>query len=910
MASATLACRGGPSWACRWRLVLGVHVVSASLLHPVGTQAPDSQVFPYMSGHYIQPAHTEVAGPKGTNKFWANWVVSSGAHQAIYPGPYSLRWASTAAGAPPDLRVSHGEATNVYGNAQTTGADRIEWYTTPFVGEFGLGTVESSGGQGHAIVREGLFGVWAAWRGPTGTSRQVTYPIFSGMTYVSALFEGGFTPRITSERAITTIHKVGDGIWRFVNNGGVDFRVYALTPAGEPVDGSFDFDAAGQLNGPLEGWIRLARVVEPGDEAVLDAHAGAVLTGVDLEVLAGGAVRYVFEKSGDSSTPVLHFAYRHHLALFAGVEQSEAVGLAPMRAPTKGHMHGVVGDAWSLAVDLSEVSGLGFLPGGEPEGSQVPFLAQEALGTLQWFLHNDNWKTALFKTSYYFSGKGFQKVAMICLLMEKFYGASDGQTQACAGILEAGFRCLYDPAYSGDCAGAPSGTYYDQDWGGIPSKDGYSSEGCMGWADFGNACYNDHHYHYGYFVVAGAVLVKLVPSMAADAAFVTYVEMLIRDTTNPSPLDAYFPAFRSFDWFDLHSWSRGVTPSAEGKDQESTSEELNLLYGIHLWGTVTGRAALRDLGQTMLALCAVTVREFFLLEAGNQNHPEDFVKNHVTGIFFQNKVHYTTWFGSEEKYIHGIQMLPLSPALQLTRKREFCQQEWDDIISGLPLSATDPWTSIMLTGTLAFIDPVDAFTRLAAMDPGHMDDGLTRAWALYWAASLSGGGAGLPTGTTIVPTTPETSTMEGSSASRITTTETGSTTNSASVTSSTTITSTSGSITSESSSASMASTTETGTLAPTHTLPPTTSPASSVDLCGHAATQCFHPGEIEAYLDMGCLPSGGLGCNAFGLACCRFCGAGSYASIPCPSSATPSPPPTPSAAAPALTPQPAPALRR
>ena len=28
----------------------------------------------------------------------------------------------------------------------------------------------------------------------------------------------------------------------------------------------------------------------------------------------------------------------------------------------------------------------------------------------------------------------------------------------------------------------------------------------------------------------------------------------------------------SFDWFDLHSWSRGLAPNPEGKDEESTSE--------------------------------------------------------------------------------------------------------------------------------------------------------------------------------------------------------------------------------------------------------------------------------------------------------------------------------------------------
>ena len=47
-------------------------------------------------------------------------------------------------------------------------------------------------------------------------------------------------------------------------------------------------------------------------------------------------------------------------------------------------------------------------------------------------------------------------------------------------------------------------------------------------------------------------------------------------------------------------------------------------------------------------------------------------------------------------------------------------------------------------------DSVDT-TRLSAMLPEHMDDGLTWAWALYWSASLSNG-AGLPS-TTVGPTT-------------------------------------------------------------------------------------------------------------------------------------------------------------
>ena len=33
----------------------------------------------------------------------------------------------------------------------------------------------------------------------------------------------------------------------------------------------------------------------------------------------------------------------------------------------------------------------------------------------------------------------------------------------------------------------------------------------------------------------------------------------------------FFLLLGSFDWFDLHSWSRGLAPNPEGKDEESTS---------------------------------------------------------------------------------------------------------------------------------------------------------------------------------------------------------------------------------------------------------------------------------------------------------------------------------------------------
>lgn len=99
------------------------------------------------------------------------------------------------------------------------------------------------------------------------------------------------------------------------------------------------------------------------------------------------------------------------------------------------------------------------------------------------------------RSSYYFSGKGFQKIGSLCLLLEESYGTNHSHTVACVEILAKGFRCLYDPAEA-DCAGAPEGSYYESEWGGIASKEGFADSGCRT-ADFGNACYNDHHFHFG-----------------------------------------------------------------------------------------------------------------------------------------------------------------------------------------------------------------------------------------------------------------------------------------------------------------------------------------------------------------------------------------------------------------------------
>lgn len=154
---------------------------------------------------------------------------------------------------------------------------------------------------------------------------------------------------------------------------------------------------------------------------------------------------------------------------------------------------------------------------------------------------------------------------------------------------------------------------------------------------------SDHHYHYGYFIHAAAIIRHLDPNWRSDE-LVAYIDSLLRDVTNMSTNDNHFPRFRAFDWYMGHSWSQGIFVSLDGKDEESTSEDINLYYGMSLWGRVNNRPDMDNMGAMMLTIARRSIQAYFLMDDDNMNHPRAFVGNKVTGILFENKVDHTTYF--------------------------------------------------------------------------------------------------------------------------------------------------------------------------------------------------------------------------------------------------------------------------
>merc|ERR1719330_194101 len=150
----------------------------------------------------------------------------------------------------------------------------------------------------HEIQDEGLFGINVLVKEAEGHGT-MEYPIFAGMAYVSVRFAGGLTPKLEGFHYLHSfsIVKVRNGVWSASSLGFERMRIYALTATGDFVDDSYEWHWD-VLSKPLDGWIRIARVHSDSDLAVLDAHVGRIVTGVELQIDEPGAVQYNFQTVG------------------------------------------------------------------------------------------------------------------------------------------------------------------------------------------------------------------------------------------------------------------------------------------------------------------------------------------------------------------------------------------------------------------------------------------------------------------------------------------------------------------------------------------------------------------------------------------------------------------------------------
>ena len=246
---------------------------------------------------------------------------------------------------------------------------------------------------------------------------------------------------------------------------------------------------------------------------------------------------------------------------------------------------------------------------------------------------------------------------------------------------------------------------------------------------------NDHHFHYGYFVMAASTVAQYDPAWALR--WKEMVDMVIRDCNSPYRDDVMFPFMRAFDIYAGHSWASGDAAFASGNNQESTSEAINFAAGTALWGIATQDTLIRDLGIFLYTTETASLVNYWL-DRNNICFPSDF--NHsMVGIIWGDKADYATWFSSEPECIHGINMLPFTAAsLYLGSDDDYVMRNYTEIISNNGGPVND-WLDIMWE-FLAFGDPDSAVAALENNADYTPEDGESKAHTYHWIHNLFAAG--------------------------------------------------------------------------------------------------------------------------------------------------------------------------
>jgi endoglucanase Acf2 len=267
--------------------------------------------------------------------------------------------------------------------------------------------------------------------------------------------------------------------------------------------------------------------------------------------------------------------------------------------------------------------------------------------------------------------------------------------------------------------------YYNNTWGtiaGFPASFAADSQ------------LNDHHFHWGYFIMAAAKIAQYDASWASQSNWGGMVELLIRDAAAWDRNDTLFPFLRSFDIYAGHGWAGGHGATSDGNNQESSSESMNFSAAVALWGSITGNDDIRDLGIYLYTNETQAIEQYWF-DVDNEVFPDWFGHNCLGIVWGTGGVH-STWFSGQPEMIHGINYLPLTSAsLYLGRNSDYVMDNYNELVAenGGP---EDVWHDIIWE-YLALSNPQQALSKFNSNPTYSVEGGETRAHTYYWLHSMN-----------------------------------------------------------------------------------------------------------------------------------------------------------------------------
>ncbi|PTU23259.1 hypothetical protein P175DRAFT_0432895 [Aspergillus ochraceoroseus IBT 24754] len=690
--------------------------------------------------HPVAKTGINSTGPIETNKFYAGFFLGTQSN-ATFTHPYSVFWAKGSGILQSwGMAVSHIEY-NLVANGPTNShipGNPVSYYINPIgIQSVVLSATELSSSTVLTTEDPLPFSANAVLRPQAGSSQNIVFPVVQGMGYVTAVYTQ-LQPVIQSAvyfREVVTAGSPRPGIFKYraTLSDGTVWLLYLTPENGQDPD--LKLVSTTNLQGPA-GWSGTIQVAKnPGGtsgEKLFDNSSGVfpVQAAVSGSVTNNtGSYRLAWAKSGKDvqNTPLMMFALPHHVAAFDSTTKDRMTNIT-LRTTTKGIATAVIGEYWTMTEPDLPVT-MDFAPWTPAAGSSPLLTAasQQVIASVAAVELQQSIENQTNLNSMYYSGKALSKFATLIYTVDQLLGDHASAAPALENLKKAYARFIQN--------GQQYPLVYDTVWKGVVSSASYNG-GSTG-ADFGNTLYNDHHFHYGYFIHAAAIIGRLDPSWLPNNR--DWVNMLVRDAGNAAADDPLFPFSRSFDWYHGHSWAKGLFESFDGKDQESTSEDTMFAYALKMWGKTIGDASMEARGNLMLGILRRSLHNYFLMDSDNTNQPANFIANKVTGILFENKIDHTTYFGNNLEYIQGIHMLPLLPSSSYVRSQKFVQEEWDAMFAS---GASDPAENVaggwkgVLYANLALIRPASSWNFFAQsnFDYSWIDGGASRTWYLAYAA--------------------------------------------------------------------------------------------------------------------------------------------------------------------------------
>ena len=323
-------------------------------------------------------------------------------------------------------------------------------------------------------------------------------------------------------------------------------------------------------------------------------------------------------------------------------------------------------------------------------------------------LKKDVASTTVVAEDSYFAGKQLARAATLLDIAEQLEQTES--SEALKKILREEFKKRLGPDYF----------YYDTKLKGVAAQT----------KAFGSEDFNDHHFHYGYFIYAASIFGRYDETFLKENQ--TQIDLLVADIASYDETDD-FPIQRTYDPYSAHSWAAGLSPFADGNNQESSSEALNAWNGVALWGELTDNVQLESTGEWMLANESATAATAWRQVDTDAPYLKDYTSP-IASLSFGGKRTYSTFFSDESNAKFGIQLLPLSPTmLSLKRDGENVKKLVSSSIKNDNFNVALGDYILMY---LALGDSQKAISLLDKQESKFIDDGNSETYMRAWVYSI------------------------------------------------------------------------------------------------------------------------------------------------------------------------------